>query len=99
MRQPGGWQSGKNRDGMNEAFVQDAEHDIDRGQRGKNQEALIGERALKGGRGALEATLNTGRHVQIFLRPDDSRDCASQCCIGSQVERNGHCRKLALVID
>jgi len=48
MRQPRGWQSGKNRDGMNEAFVQDAEHDIDRGQRGKNQEALIGERALKG---------------------------------------------------
>jgi hypothetical protein len=43
----GGRQRGKNRDGVNEALVQDAEHDIHRSQRGKNQQALIGERPLK----------------------------------------------------
>ena len=44
---PGRRQRGKNRDGMNEALVQDAEHDVDRGQCGENQQTFIGERALK----------------------------------------------------
>ena len=61
-------QSGENRDGMNEALVENAEHDIDRGQRGQNQQPFIGERALECSRGALESILDAGRHVQVFLR-------------------------------
>ena len=40
-------QRGENRDGVNEALVQDAEHNINRCQRGQNQQAFIGERALE----------------------------------------------------
>ena len=51
---------------MNEALVQHAEHDVDRDQRGENQQRFIRERVLEGGGGALEAGLHAGRDVQIL---------------------------------
>ena len=49
-----GRQRGENRDGMNVAFVQNAEHDVDGDQRRENQNRLVGERILKCRGGALE---------------------------------------------
>ena len=46
---------GKNGDGVNEALVQNAEHDIDRHQRGQDEQSLIGEGAPIDGRRALDA--------------------------------------------
>ena len=39
----GGGQSGKNGDGVHEAFVKHAEHDVHRHERGKNQQRLVGQ--------------------------------------------------------
>ena len=63
----GGRQRGENRDGMNEALVQHAEHDVDRHQRGEDQQSFIGERVLEGRGGTLETGLNAGRHLEIAL--------------------------------
>ena len=60
-------QGGKNRDGVNEAFVQHAEHDVDRDQRGQDQQRLVGQRVLERGGRALEAGLQAGRHVHLLL--------------------------------
>ena len=47
-------QRGKNRDRVNVAFVQHAQHDVDRHQRRQNQHRLVGQRRLKRLRRALE---------------------------------------------
>ena len=43
----GRWQRRQNRDGMDEAFVQHPQHDVNRQQRGDNQKRLAGERRLE----------------------------------------------------
>ena len=58
-------QRGENRDGMNVAFVQDSEHDVDRGQRRGDQQGLAAERILIGLRGAGEAGLDGGRKADL----------------------------------
>jgi len=76
MRQRRRGQCGKNRDGMNKALVEDAEHDVNRGERGENQQAFIGERALKE---AAVLEIHTVRWP-AYSDPLDlfnSRDCAS----------------------
>ena len=50
----GGRQRGENRDRMDVAFVEDAEHDIDGDQRGENQHRFVGQRCLKRLGGALK---------------------------------------------
>ena len=47
----------KNRDGMDVAFIQHAQHDVDRDQRRQNQNRLVGQRGLKRRRRALERRL------------------------------------------
>src|ERR1019366_8307462 len=90
---------GKNGDGVDEALVQNAEHDIDRDQRGQDEQSLIGEGVVEGSRRTLEVRLQTGG--EMHLRGDlfDVGDGRSQGGVGSQVE--GHCygRKLTLVIN
>ena len=44
----------KNSDRMDEAFVEDAQHDVHRDDGREEQEYLVGQRRLKGRRGALE---------------------------------------------
>ena len=73
---------------MNEAFVQHAENDVDGDQRGKNQQALVGERVLEAGSGALESGLHGGRQVKILDDFIDRVDGSAQRGIGGQVKRN-----------
>src|SRR3981081_1939019 len=54
----GGRNRGENGDGVNEAFVQDAEHDIDGAESGDEQNGLIRFGVLKG----LGGTLKSGMH-------------------------------------
>ncbi len=61
-------QRGKNRDRMDEAFIQDAQNDVDREQRRGDQDRLIGERFLIGLRGPLETSVNVGGQVDLALR-------------------------------
>ena len=44
----------------------DTEHDIDGDQGGQNEQRLIGQRGLKGGRGSLEVGLQARRHIISF---------------------------------
>ena len=59
-----GRQRGENRDGMNVALVQNSQHDVNRDQRGENQDWFVGERILESCGGALEHALDAGRHVR-----------------------------------
>src|SRR2546429_7341851 len=52
---------------MDVAFVQNAENNVNGDDRSQYQDGLIGKRPEEGGRGALECTLNAGRHVQFLL--------------------------------
>ena len=92
-------QRGKNGDGMDVAFVQHAQHDVDRHQRGQNQHRLVGQRCLKRLRRALKRGLNAGRHADFVLDLVHRLDGLAERCVGSQIERKRHHRKLALVID
>ena len=59
-------QRGKNCDGVDEALIEDAEHDVDGDQRGENQQRFVGERVLERRRGALEIGLQAGGKVKVL---------------------------------
>ena len=61
-------QGRKNRDGMNVALIEHAEHDVDRDQRGQNQQGLAGQRRLESRGGALKAGVDGGGKVDRTLR-------------------------------
>ena len=77
-------QRGKNRDGMDEALIEDAEHDVDRDQRGQNQQRFVGERILERRRGALEVGLQAGREVQVLGHFFDVVDGRAQRGVAAQ---------------
>src|SRR6266576_2168783 len=52
----------------------------------------------EGGRGALECTLNAGRHVQFLLGTIHGVDGIAERRTRSEVEGNRHDRKLALMV-
>ena len=89
----------KNRDGVNVALVQHAQHDVDRHQRRQNQDRLRRERVLESGRRPLEAAVDAGRHPHISLRLIDGARCRTQIASRRKVERKRHRRELSLVID
>ena len=62
-------QRGKNRDGVDVALVEHAEHDVNGDERGQDQHRLVGQRGLKGLRRALEAAPGCWRAVRSCLRP------------------------------
>ena len=55
-------------DRMDEALVEHAEHDVDRDDRGEDQEELVAERRLEGERRALEARDDAVRHADVGFR-------------------------------
>ena len=81
-------QRGENGDGVNEALVENAEHDVDGDQRGQNQQRFIGERIVERCRGALEVGLQAGREVEILGHLVDVVDGRAQRGVRRQVERN-----------
>ena len=84
--------------GMDVAFVEDAEHEVDRGQRRGNQEGLAAERILIGLRGAGEHGLDGGRQADLAGGVLDGVDGIAQRDAGLQVERDGDRREQTLVV-
>src|SRR5579859_6256665 len=95
----GGRQRGKNRDGVDEAFVKDAEDDINGDESGEDEHGLIGERILERSRGALKLSLNARRQIQIGFGGVDGIDGVAERGVGRQVERKSDDGKLALMIQ
>src|SRR6266566_1152351 len=89
---------GQDRDGMDVAFVQNAENDVNGDDRSKNQDWLIRKRPEEGRRGPLKRALNAGWHVQFLLRAVDGVNRIAQRCAWSEVEGERHDGKLALVV-
>ena len=83
---------------MNVAFIQHAQHEIHRNQRGGNQHRLVGQRRLEGRGRALIGGLYTRRHPHIGLHFVHRRHGVAQGYARSQIERQRNHGKLALVV-
>ena len=59
--------SGKNRDWVDEALVQNAENDVDSHQGSKNKQGFVGKRIVERRRRPLKVGLQAGGEVQEFL--------------------------------
>src|ERR1019366_3635681 len=95
----GGGQRGKNRHGVDVAFVQDAQDDVNRNDRGENQHGFVRQRIFKSTRGALEAGFDAGGHAEVGSDLADIGDRHAERSSGSEVERKGHDGKLALMVN
>ena len=93
-------QGGENRDGVDVVLVEDAQDDVDGGQRREDQVRLGGQRVLKGLRGSLKAADEwwLGKPISRSISLNGG-DCVSQGDIGGQVEGEGDRGKLALMGD
>ena len=89
----------QDRQRMHEAFVEHAEDNIDGDQRRKNQQRLIGERALKHSRRTLETAHQRGRRAELLHGLFDGRGGLRQRSAGGQVERNRRGHELPLMMD
>src|SRR5437870_6831631 len=84
---------------MNVAFVENAQHNIDRRQSGRDQQGLTGERVLKRLGDPLKAAVHGGGQADLTRGLLNGADSVAQGRAGRQIERDGDSRKLALVID
>ena len=64
----------QNRQRMDQALVEHAEHDVDRRERRGDQPRLVGERLLEHPRGSLESTVKADRHADVARRTIDRLD-------------------------
>ena len=92
-------QRGQNRDGMDVALVQHAQHDVHGDDGRQNQPAFIGQRCLKGPRRALEASLDAGRQSDLGCGLLNRLHRLAQRSAVAQVEGDGDRRELSLVVD
>ena len=84
---------------MNQALVENAQHQIHRHQRGKNQQRLVVERLLEGLGGSLEAAMHRAGHTKPVQGVVDLARGVGKRSADGQVERNRRGGKLSLVID
>ena len=84
---------------MNEALVQNAQHEVDHEDRQHQQNAHPLQRCLKCLRRALERGVDRGRQIHLRSRLTDFRDGLRQRDTFAQVERDRHRRKLAEMVD
>ena len=84
---------------MNVAFIQDAQHNIDRHQRRRDQQGLTREGVLKRLGDPLKAAADGGGQAHLARGLLDRRDGVAQRRARREIERDGDRRKLALVID
>ena len=97
--EPGRGQGRDDRDRVDRALVEHSEDDVDRDQRGENQDRRAAQRALKRLRAALEAGGDRGRQVELLCCLLDRRYRGADRGAGREVEAQSHRRKLALVVD
>ena len=84
---------------MDQAFVEDAQHQVDRQERGGDEDRLVGQGGLEGLGGAHEAAADGGREPDLLLGLVDGRDRVAQGHAHGQVEGDGDRGQLALVVD
>ena len=84
---------------MNEAFVENAENDVDSDERGKDEDGLIRQRYLECGRSALKSSLDAGRHIEVGFGGVDGVNSVAEGGIGREIERESDDGKLALMIQ
>ena len=84
---------------MDEALVENSQHDVYRNERGEDQQGHIGQGVPEGGCRSLKICLQACRHVHFLLNLCDLGDCASQGGVGGEIERDCDCRELSLVGD
>ena len=94
----GGGQSRQNRDGVDEAFVEDAENQVNHEDGHDQQNAESAERFLEGLRAALEAGDDGNRQRRIGQRLHLGHRLADRDP-ARQIERECHRRKLARMVD
>ena len=82
----GGRKRGENRERMNQALIQNAQHDVDGDESGKDEVWLVLERILKGLRGALESGVNGGGHSHVALSLFERGYGIAQGDIGGEIE-------------
>jgi len=84
---------------MNEAFVENAENDVDSDEGGEDEDGLIRERILECGRSTLKFSLDAGRHIEVGLGGIDGVNGVAERGIGREIERESDDGKLALMIQ
>src|SRR5215469_11218323 len=84
---------------MDVAFVQNAQDDVNGDQSSENENRLVGERAQEGRGGALERSLNAGRHADFLLGVVYGVYRVTERSGGGEVERDRNDGKLPLVIN
>ena len=94
-----GRQRRENRDRMNVALVEDAQHDVNSDDRCKKEPHLVLQRRLKRGGRSLKGCLHAERHCKFLLHFFDGVRGLTERGARSEVERNRHRRKLSLTID
>src|SRR5438094_649072 len=83
---------------MDVTFVENAEHNIERGQSRKDQERLAGQRGLKRLEGSRKTSVNSSRHPHMLLHLPNRLDRVTERNAWREIERQCHRRKLALMI-
>ncbi len=92
-------QRGQDRERVDEALVQHAEHDVDRDRGGEDEPWLAGERLGEFGRVARIGAGERARHVDGALGLGDDLHGVAERGIGREIEADGDGRKLLLVRD
>ncbi len=82
---------------MDEAFVENAENDVDHKDRGKDQERLAGQRVAERLRGALETRGHARRKVRLALDALDRGNRFGKRYARREVERDRNRRLLLLM--
>ncbi len=92
-------QGGNNGEGVDVAFIQHAQHDVDQHQRGQQQPHHVGLAAGELGGLADELRMHLRGHVQPGLGLFDRLDRIGQGVARRDIERHRHRRQLLLVAD
>src|SRR2546429_684662 len=88
----------EDRDRVDVALVEDAEHDVDGDERGQGEDGLIGQRGLKRLGRALEARPNGGRQADVTFGTLDGGHRVAERDARGQIERERHRREEALMV-
>ena len=84
---------------MDEALVENAEHDVDRDDRGEDQDRLIAEAVLEHLRGAGELAAHGAGQIDLLLGLGHRRHRLAESEPRRQIEGDGDRRQLALAGD
>lgn len=82
-----GRDGGKNRDGVDKAFIENAKNDVHRAEGSENKDKLIGQRIAKRLRGALKRSVNATGYTELVARFFNVLDGGAQRSTRCKIER------------